>query len=168
MILLPQQCFLTAILLYKPASQRFLLTVDVDNFLRHWFSCSVIFGAVSFLSLRVFGLLSSSLLLFPQLFGRYVLQPSSSVCRTRELSRNFELCPLLTPRGSHVLILLAITGYKCYVFLYCYLPAVRIEPETSRWLSPLKGTNAYNLYAMCPAGQFRVNSMLGFMLYQRL
>ena len=33
-----------------------------------------------FLSLRVFGLLSSSLLLFPQRFGRYVLRPSSGVC----------------------------------------------------------------------------------------
>ena len=34
------------------------------------------------LSLRVFGLLSSSLSLFPQRFGRYVLRPSSGVCRT--------------------------------------------------------------------------------------
>ena len=33
-----------------------------------------------FLSLRVFGLLFSSLLLFPQHFGRYVLWPSSGVC----------------------------------------------------------------------------------------
>ena len=60
-----------------------------------------------------FGLLSSSLLLFPQRFGRYVLRPSSGVCRTREPSQNFELRPLLNPRGSHVLIPLAITGYKC-------------------------------------------------------
>ena len=36
-----------------------------------------------FLSLRVFGLLSSSLLLFPQRFGRYVHPSSSGVCRTR-------------------------------------------------------------------------------------
>ena len=42
-----------------------------------------------FLSLTVFGLLSSSLLLFPQCFGRYVLRPSSSVCRTRELRTTF-------------------------------------------------------------------------------
>ena len=35
-----------------------------------------------FLSLRVFGLLFSSLLLFPQRLGRYVLRPSSGVCRT--------------------------------------------------------------------------------------
>ena len=35
-----------------------------------------------FLSLRVFGLLSSSLLLFPQGFVRYVLRPSSGVCWT--------------------------------------------------------------------------------------
>ena len=33
-----------------------------------------------FLSLRVFGLFSSSLLLFPQRFGQYVLWPSSGVC----------------------------------------------------------------------------------------
>ena len=66
-----------------------------------------------FLSLRVFGLLSSSLLLFPQRFGRYILRPSSGVCRTQEPSRNFELRPLLKPRQSPVLIPLAITGYKC-------------------------------------------------------
>ena len=45
----------------------------------------------NFLSLWFFRLLSSSLLLFLQHFGQYVLQPSSGVCRTRELSRNFEL-----------------------------------------------------------------------------
>ena len=47
----------------------------------------------------VFRLLSSSLLLFPQRFGRYVLRSFSGVCRTREPSRNFELRPLLNPRG---------------------------------------------------------------------
>ena len=31
----------------------------------------------------------------------------------REPTRNFELRPLLNPRGSPVLIPLAITGYKC-------------------------------------------------------
>ena len=66
-----------------------------------------------FLSLRVFGLLSSSLLLFPQRFGRYNFRPSSDVCRTREPTRNFEQRPLLNPRGSPVLVPLAITGYKC-------------------------------------------------------
>ena len=50
-----------------------------------------------FLSLRLFGLLSSSLLLFRQCFGRYVLRPSSSVCRTQKPSQNFELRPLLNP-----------------------------------------------------------------------
>ena len=39
------------------------------------------------LSLRVFGPLSSFLLLFPQRFDRYVLRLSSGVCRTREPSR---------------------------------------------------------------------------------
>ena len=52
-----------------------------------------------FLSLRVFGQLSSSLLLFPQRFGRYVLRSSSGVCRTREPSQKFELRPLLNPQG---------------------------------------------------------------------
>ena len=67
-----------------------------------------------FLSLRVFGLLSLSLLLFPQHFGRYNLWPSSGVCQTREPSQNFEVHPLLNPvGGSPVLILLAIIGYKC-------------------------------------------------------
>ena len=75
-----------------------------------------------FLSLRVFGLLSS--LWFPQIFGWYVLRPYSGVCRTRKPS----LRPLLIP--------LAITGYRCLVSLCCYSPAVRIEPATFRWLSP--------------------------------
>ena len=57
----------------------------------------------------IFGLLSSSLLLFAQGFGRYVLGPSSGVCRTRESTRNFELRPLLNPRWSPVLITLTIT-----------------------------------------------------------
>ena len=62
------------------------------------------------LSLRVFELLFLSLLLFAPRLGRYVLQPSSGVCRTREPSLNFELRPLLNPRGSSVLIPLTITG----------------------------------------------------------
>ena len=41
---------------------------------------------VMILSLRAFGPFSSSLLLFPQHFGRYVLRPSSGVCQTREPS----------------------------------------------------------------------------------
>ena len=82
--------------------------------------------------------MSSSLLLFPQRFGRYVLWPSSGVCWTREPSQNFELRPLLNPWGLPVLILLVITGYRHKVFLYCYSPAVRIEPATSRWFSPKK------------------------------
>ena len=61
-----------------------------------------------FLSLRVFGLLSSSLLLFPQRFW-----PSSGVCRTQEATQNFKLRPLLNPQGLPVLIPLAITEYKC-------------------------------------------------------
>ena len=47
----------------------------------------------SFLSFRVFGLLSSSLLLYLQHFGWNVLRPSSEVCRTREPIQNFEPRP---------------------------------------------------------------------------
>ena len=56
--------------------------------------------------IKGFRTISSFLLLFPQRLGRYVLRPSSGVCRTREPTRNFELRPLLNPRGSPVLILL--------------------------------------------------------------
>ena len=68
-----------------------------------------------FLSLRVFGLLSLCLLLFPQRFGWYVLRPSSGVCRTRKPSRNFELRPLLNPGGLPVLILGTRVKYSCMV-----------------------------------------------------
>ena len=61
------------------------------------------------LSLNFFRQLSSSLLLFPQRFVRYVLQPSSGVCRTREPSWNFELRPLLNPWGSPVLTVITAT-----------------------------------------------------------
>ena len=57
-----------------------------------------------FLSLKVFRLLSSSLLLFPHRFGRYAPRPSSDVCRTREPTQNFELRPLLNPQGPPVLV----------------------------------------------------------------
>ena len=44
-----------------------------------------------------------------------LLQASWGVCRTREPSRNFELRPLLNPRGSPFLIPFAIIGYKCFL-----------------------------------------------------
>ena len=53
-VLLLNSCFLTVILLYRPASQSLLLTVDVVTcFSRHWFSCAERFGAVSFLSCKL-------------------------------------------------------------------------------------------------------------------
>ena len=65
-----------------------------------------------FLSFSVFELLSSSSLLYSQRFGRCVLRYSSGVsCRTGKSTRNFELCPLLNPRGSLALIPLTITKY---------------------------------------------------------
>ena len=46
----------------------------------------------------------SSLLLFPQRFGRYVPRPFSGVYRTREPTRAFELRPLLNLWEPPVLI----------------------------------------------------------------
>ena len=71
---------------------------------------------ILFLSLRFFRLLSSPLLLFPQRFGRYVLRPSSGVCRTREPS----VC------HNRVQVLSILVNYS---------PLVRIEPATFWWLS---------------------------------
>ena len=88
------------------ASRELKQKLVAGKLLAEWFAVEVYSffmhsqGMDVFLSLRVFGLLSSSLLLFPQRFSRYVLRPSSGVCRTREPSRNFELRPLLNPRGS--------------------------------------------------------------------
>ena len=93
-----------------------------------------------FLSLRVFGLLSSSLLLFPQCFGRYDLQPSSGVCRTREpewfkFSLWFPIFPVPFPSPwelyqvhelqqvsqspSHILEFFKFSG-KVLVFVYLF------------------------------------------------
>ena len=90
---------------------------------------------LQFSNSRVFRLLSSSLLLFPEHFDRYVLRPSSGVCRTREPTQNYELCPLLNPRGSPVLIPLAITGYK-------YSSIVIEEGWRTYW--PKRGKNNKN------------------------
>ena len=85
-----------------------------------------------FLSLRVFGLLFSCFLLFPQHFGRHVPRPSSGVCQTREPTRNLKLHPLLKSRwGSPIQIPLSITVTSIKQFLYCYSPAIRIEPASS-------------------------------------
>ena len=91
-----------------------------------YLSCLNFWDEAWFLSLRVFGILSSSLLLFPQHFGRYVLRPSSGVCRTREPSWNFELRPLLKPRGSPVLIPLT---NKRRSSKFCEGSRVRQTPE---------------------------------------
>ena len=49
-------------------------------------------------------------------------------CQTWEFTWNFKPRPSFNPQWLLALILLTITGYKCYVFLYCYSPAVRIKP----------------------------------------
>ena len=83
-----------------------------------------------FLSLRVFGLLSSSLLLFPQCFSQYVLRPSSDVCRTWEPSWNFELHPLLNPQGLQVQAWLQASN-NTGIFITCTkLWLMELEPAT--------------------------------------
>ena len=64
--------------------------------------CIYSFVSITFLTafiIKGFGLLSSSLLLFPQRFGRYVLRTSSDVCRTRKPIWNFELGPYYRIHG---------------------------------------------------------------------
>ena len=55
---------------------RYVLQLSSDSFQINKF-----LNLSPFLSLTFFELLSSSLLLFPQRFGRYVLRPSSGICR---------------------------------------------------------------------------------------
>ena len=87
--------------------------------------------------LRVFRLLSSSLLLFPQRFGRYVLWPSSGVCQTREPSWKFELHPLLNPRRSPVLILLAINRVQVLRVFRLLSSSYIVISSTFRPICPL-------------------------------
>ena len=82
--------------------------------------------AWSFLLFRIYGRLTTSLLLYSHRFSRW---PSSGICRTMESTQNFKLRLLFNPYGSLFLIPLTITGYKCYY------PAVRIELTTFRWVS---------------------------------
>ena len=74
--------FLFSVILILPLGSDFLV---LRAFVDPIYICCLNFWdeACWFLSLRFFGLLSSSLLLFPQRFGWYVLRPSSGVCRTR-------------------------------------------------------------------------------------
>ena len=70
-----------------------------------------------------------------QCFGRCVFRPSLGVsCRTREPARNFRLRPLFSPRGSLVLILLTITGYK---YKYSCI-ATRLQSGLNQRLRPLR------------------------------
>ena len=57
------------------------VSADMSSGFFRCFSSKFPRRSLMILSLRVSGLLFSSLLLFPQRFGRYVLRPSSGVCR---------------------------------------------------------------------------------------
>ena len=89
-----------SVICWKCFSFFFIVNFDINE--QHSFISCLNFCDESwwFLSWRVFGLLSSSLLLFLENFGRYVHRPSSGVCRTREPTRNLELRPLSNPRRS--------------------------------------------------------------------
>ena len=76
--------------------------------------------------IKVFKLLSSSLLLFPQRFGRYVLWPSSGVCRTTSFIETTGVACSDSVCHNRVQVL-SIPVY--------HSPVVRIEPATFRWLS---------------------------------
>ena len=113
-----------------------------------------------FLSLRVFGLLSSSLLLFPQHFGWYVLQPSSGVCRTREPTRNFKLHPLLNPCSDSIdhnrvqvlrIPVLLLACSQNWTFNLQMIVSLDAYPTPITVMLCVL-TNAYNRYTMCPAG----------------
>ena len=63
---------------------RCFCSVPAINMKRKWIRClNFLDENWWFLSFSVFGLLSSYSLLYSQRFGRYVLRPSSAVCRTR-------------------------------------------------------------------------------------
>ena len=79
----------------------------------------------SLLLLRIFGLLASSLLLWSQRFGQYVLRFSSGAsCRIQESRTN----PFTWTTGADCSKTLR---YSKYFLLF--LPVVEIEPTTSRW-----------------------------------
>ena len=108
--------------------------------------------------------MSSSLLLSPQRFGRYVLRPLG-VCRTREPTWNFELRPLSNPRG--VACSDSVSHNRVQVLSkYCRIvtrlqSGLNLQPPDdcllrslgNQRLQPLHyvSSNAYNRYAMCPA-----------------
>ena len=89
------------------------------------------------LLLRIFGLLTSSLLLYSQRFGRYVLRPSSGFSyQTRKSIQNLELNPFIWTTGVDRSN--SVNHDRIQVLSYCkyslsVLPFVGIEPATSRW-----------------------------------
>ena len=77
-----------------------------------------------FVSLRIFGLLSSSLLLFPQRFGSYVLRPSSGVLSNSETFTEIRTTSFIESTG--VACSDSVNHNWVQVFLYCYSPVVWI------------------------------------------
>ena len=83
---------------------------------------------------------------------------SLSSCRKTKVEKLINVSYLNNRESSVFRISLHL--YICIVTIqHCYSPAVRIEPATSRWLSPKKlgEPTLYNRYAMCPVGQFKEN-----------
>ena len=124
---------------------------------------------LTFVLSRLFGLLSSSLLLYSQCFGRCALRhffrcflSNSELtfrtrelsCRNRESSRNFELNPLFNITGvdcSHSVNHDRIQALSYANYSMLLTPLVRIEPETSDDCHlELYSPNSYIHCATCP------------------
>ena len=71
------------------------------------------------------------------MFHFYIHNVSADVIlvELRNLHETSEPRPLFNPQRSLALNLLTITGYKCWVFSYCYFSVVRIKLTIFWWLS---------------------------------
>ena len=104
---------------------------------------------------RLFGLLSSSLLLSVQGFGRCALRTSLCIscrtrepsCRNRQPSQNFEPNPLFSPRGYPVLIPLTIVDYDLKVPEFeKKVPEFETAPESDiKYLKKARGHISRNV-----------------------
>ena len=114
------------------------------------------------LLLRIFGQLSSSLLLFPQRFGQYVLRPSSVSSNFREGYRVRQTPeegrrtyrPKRCGNNKYIYIYIYIYIYNIYIYIYIYMKAflnrcVFLKPvETLAMFFSLKKCLDGN-YALC-------------------
>ena len=104
-------------------------------------------------SLRVFGLLSSSLLLFPQRFSRYVLWLSSGVCRTRGTNTELRITSFIESTG--VTCSDSVSHNREQVSIPIFLLACSKDWTSNHQMIvsfEAQGTNAYNRYTVGARG----------------